>query len=354
MSTEKTTPDTEGQPAAPAAPETPAPSIEEGMAAAITEGLALGDAPDGGETPAAADPETPPPAGDGGEAPAPDGGDPAAPAPAEAPDAATEIKALGIKNERAQQRFTELREKASKLDEIEVTLPDLQSKAETYEQMLTHIEETGATPQQYGNVLGYLRVVNKGSPAELATARETLLKEVEFIDQKLGRGADPLADHADLREAVANGDLSAAYAAEIANTRNLQAAQQRHVQQTNEQQSQAEQQRQAELNGAVQELNALGARLQASDPLYAQKIEAAKAAFMQRRDSLPPSKWATELLLDYNAVVIAPAAPAAPARPAVGAVPLRPQGGSGGMAKVAGSMEEAIQLGLQAHAQGRA
>lgn len=346
MSTEKTAPDTETPPAdAPAVADAPTPTLEEGMAAAMAEGLKLSGV------------ETDPPAPAAGDDPAPAAADDALsqddPAPSDTPadapkDTPAEMDTLGIKNERARQRFTELSEKETRLTEIEATLPDLQTKAETYDQMLTHIQETGATPEQYGNVLGYLRVVNHGSPQELAVARETLLKEVEFIDQKLGRKDDPLADHADLQEAVNSGDLTKAYATEIANTRNLQAAQQRHAQQQGEQQAQASQQRQAELQQAVTDLNALGARL-AADPLHAQKIEAAKAAFIARRDTIPPRLWAAEFLLDYNAVVV-PQAPAAPARPAVSAVPLRPQGGSGGLAKVAGSMEEAIQLGLQAHA----
>lgn len=312
---------------APEAPATPPVELTDGMAAAAAEALKTPDAETAVE-PVAEQPATEPPA------------TPADP-PTE-PTAAEEAAALGVKNERAKERFIELRERDAKFREIESRLPEVESKAQQYDEMLGHIASTGATPEQYQSALGYLNIVNNGNPAQLAQMRDALLKEIDWIDGKLGRGGDVLERHQDLRAAVAAGEMTEKYAKEIAETRNLSAAQQQHETQRFEAQRQQQEQNERVFTEAREQLNALGARLQQTDPQYQAKAEKALEGFRARANSVHPSQWATEFLLEYNAVRLAPPA----AKPPVTAVPLRPQGG-GAMGKVAGSMEEAVMLGLQ-------
>ncbi|PJK01461.1 hypothetical protein CO615_04065 [Lysobacteraceae bacterium NML75-0749] len=256
-----------------------------------------------------------------------------------------EATQLGLTKEKSRARFVELHGRVS---ELEGQLTAATQKAERYDEMLGHIEATGATPEQYSSVMGYLHAVNRGGPAELAQLRDALAKELEWLDGKIGRSGDVLAKHDDLREAVASGELPEAYAREIAQQRNMQALTQQYQQQVSQREQQAQQQYEAAAAQAVEELNQLGARLAAQDPQFDQKVEQAKANFIRCRDSVPPSAWAQEFLLAYQAVQLAPA------KPRVGAVPLRPAGsGAGTLNKTASSPEEALEMGLQAYARGR-
>lgn len=351
------------EPAAEAAttPE-PAPDVAEGMAAAVAEGLKADGVEVAAEPLAVPAEPAEPEANSEGDHPEAKAADPAKPEAGGKPDDATgaagkeppstedEIKTLGIKNERAQARFRELRDQAAQV-------PALQEKALQYDQMLQHITATGATPQQFQSALSYLNIVNNGSPEQLAQMRETLLREIDWIDGKIGAKGDVLAQHADLKDAVENGEISREYAVEIARQRSLKQAQQQYVTQQTESQQRQQQERDAAVRAARDQLNSLGQRLQASDPHYAQRVQQAMQAFKQRMESIPPAQWATEFLLDYQAVQMAPpaaaAAPASQGRPPITSVPLRSQG-AGAMGRQPASMEEAMMLGLQSLKQGRA
>lgn len=354
MNTEADVPKSEQEAPQDAPPAEPTVDLSEGMAAAMAEGLKEGGAEVVDEPPAlpkdeeeeGPEPEKEPAAAD--EPDEPKGEDQPKDEPGDGPSAEDEAKSLGVKNDKARERFVELRKHADELKALKAALPDLEEKATQYDQMLGHITSTGATPEQYQSALAYLNIVNKGSPEQLAQMRDTLMKEIEWIDGKIGRGGDALAAHDDLRQAVENGDIDRRYAEEIATQRNLKAAQEQHTQQQAQTAQQREQAQQQAVQGAREQLNALGARLQQTDPDYGKKVQQAMQAFQARMGNIDPSQWATEFLLDYQAVRLAPP----PAKPPVGAVPMRSQGG-GSMAKVATSMEEAAMLGLQAHAQGR-
>lgn len=325
-------------PVADPTPETqtdPAPSLEEGAVAAIDEGLAK-------VTPAPEEPEPEPEP----DAPADDARPDGEPKPEDAPaemSADDEAASLGVKNERAKERFRELRALADEAKTLREKLPELEDKASQYDQMIQGIESTGATPEQYASALGYLRVVHHGTPAEKAQAAEFLRKELEWLEGQIGVGGDVLASHPDLAEAVQNGDIARPYAEELARKRALDHAQQQHVQTQAQRQQEQERQFQAQIEGARQELNLLGSVLSRRDPHFAAKVETAKAAFQQVQGSLPPAQWAAKFQEIYDG--LPDPQPAAPAKPPVGAVPLRPQG-AGAMGRAPSSVEDAIEIGL--------
>lgn len=205
------------------------------------------------------------------------------------------------------------------------------------------IQDTGATPEQYGSALGYLKAVNSGDPALMAQAFDAMQQEMAWLAKQLGREVpgvvDPLADHADLKAAVDEGEITRKHALELAQARAMQVRQQQAQQRT--QQQTAQQQEQAQVQ---QQLAALETRLKA-DPAYQAKM--AQVDFDWIKANVPPAKWAAAVEHQFARAVVAPPAPPAPAKPPVGSVPLRPVGRSQGMRPVPKDDMEAFELGLR-------
>lgn len=252
--------------------------------------------PAAAEPPATQDPAQPPAAA----APAqePPGQQPA---PVQSVD--DEIKDLGITNERTQKRFRELSERASEAD----SLRERAGKVSDWEQT---IQSTGTTPEQFGATLVYLTDINSGDPARMNRAYETMQNELQVLGKKLGReapGFDPLTDYPDLAEKVASGDITREVAAELVQNRKRGALQDQH-QQSQHQTMQAQQAEQQ----ALQEVAALGQKLQA-DPQFQQKFAYLGPTIEIIQATMPPAQWAAAIQNAYQRLPAIPAAaPAAP------------------------------------------
>jgi len=188
------------------------------------------------------------------------------------------------------------------------------------------LAETRATPEQFGQSMGYLRAINSGDPAQMSQGFDMLLREVQDLAKILGKPVpgmvDPLDAHPDLKEQVEMGDLPRKVAEELAGTRAHQAiatASQQH------QQSQAQAQ-QAQERGLA-ELSALGAQLRTKDPDFARKLEALAPTIDLIQRTVPPAQWAAETQAAYNRLPAMPAPVAAPAP--IRNQPIRPSGQGG-------------------------
>lgn len=256
-----------------------------------------------------------------------------------------EIKDLGITNERTQQRFRELSQRAADADQLR----EQAARADEWEKAVT---STGANPQQFGNALNYLAAINSGNPDAMAQAYEAMEKELQWLAQKIGReapGFDPLSEYPDLAEKVATGDLTREVAAELVQTRKRGALQHEH--QTAQQQ--AYQAQVAEQQG-MQSVVALGAQLRASDPQFQQKFAFIQPMIEIIQQSIPPAKWAEAIHSAYQRLPAVPAA--APATPAVPARPNNPARASAApaVAAVPKKPEDAFAFGVaEAQAMGR-
>lgn len=255
----------------------------------------------------------------------------AEPERAEAPEKDVEAEISDLKlGERSAARFREMsgeiRELRSALEQAGVKdvaeLPAMLQKAKTADDLVAMVMETGATAEQYGQTLDYLRLVNgalAGDREATEKAFAVVEKEYKALAQALGRkvdGVDPLEGHDDLREKVEDGYLSEDDALEIARARSHQAAmqaQQQTVQQQTQQQQAVEQGRNA--------LAAWDQQMLQADPSYASKRDALSAQVAVIRAQLPPDRWlqATQQLY----ATLPNLQPAVPAKPAPG--PVRPR-----------------------------
>lgn len=260
-----------------------------------------------------------------------------------------EIKALEITSDRSKQRFRDLVNETHRLAPLE-------QPAKNWNELESFLGDARATPEQFGAAVGYLKLINSDDPALLSQAYEALNAELQALGKKLGRdapGYDPLADHADLTEAVSDGRIERTQAAELARLRREQAL---HNERTS--QGLQERRRAQETSDAVSagrdDLNALEADLRRLDPAYEAKRDALLPILKPLLAEIHPSQWASKFKEAYLAVgpgVVQRAPAAAPARPPapLSHQPLRPAGAGGaGLAREPKTEMEAIEFAIQA------
>ncbi|MCW0413488.1 hypothetical protein NG831_06505 [Xanthomonas sacchari] len=251
-------------------------------------------------------------------------------------DVEAEIKDLGIKNERAAQRFRELSERAAEVEPLRAQA----ARASEWEQTVT---STGATPEQFGSALNYLRAINSGNPQAMNNAYDVMQKELQWLGEKLGReapGFDPLSVHADLAEKVKAGDITREAASEIVQHRQRLQLQQQHD--TSQQQSWQAQQ--AEQMG-LQQVAALGNQLRTADPDFQRKFQFLAPTVALIQQTLPPQQWAAQIQAAYQQLPALPPAQAPAARPSSPS-PIRPSG-TPALAAKPKNAAEAFDFGVQ-------
>lgn len=348
--------DQAAKPQQPATPPEPAPptdltagaveALDKALAAA--EGLPPGadDAPPAKpvEAPADARPE------EKGEKPADEAAKDGEPPKAETPEKTPEQEAdeLGLKA-KARERFHELSGykaavKRAGIENLE-DLPRIVERARVADQLEGAIQQTGATPEQYGQAIQYLALVNSGDPEALSKAYEIMQQELATLAKALGKEVpgvhDPLAEHPDLKQEVEEGDITRKRALEIAAQRAAM-AQSQAVRQAQS----AQQHRQREFEEAVQELNMLGAQLKQADPLYPAKVQALLPTIELIRENFPPTEWAARVKQAYAKVQVAAPAPAQQPLPPPGPVrSVAPAGVS--VAPTPKNELDALEIGLQ-------
>lgn len=266
-----------------------------------------------------------------------------------------EIAELGLKD-RTADRFRELTSYKTALKEAGITdvaeLPRVIERARFADDLETAIQDTGATPEQYGQAIKYLALVNSGKPEMMAQAYDVMQAELAALAKALGREVpgvhDPLAEHEDLRDEVESGDLTRKRAIEIAQQR----ARDSLVEGRNNQ-AQEKHQQQEVFGKAIADLNVLGAQLKGSDPMYAAKIAALQPTIALIRERCQPHEWAARVQQAYRQVVLPAIAPA-PAATLPPPGPVRSVAPAGvHMAAEAKDPMDALNMGLAAASQYR-
>ena len=233
---------------------------------------------------------------------------------------------------------------------------------ETQHQLFDSIKSTGASPEEFGAMLGYMRWVHSDKPEDLKQAKELLLSELRGISLKLGEaapGVNFLAEHPDLQEQVNNGQILQSAAEEIAihRTRTKNETERRTADQEREAATQAAN---TERTNAIAELDGLGKTLNETDPDFAVKHAILKPV-LASLGQLPPKQWKAaftqaykaidaEEIAAYKARRAAPAAGAAkPGQKVVQGQPLRANKvPTGGQNRQPTSLLDAVSAGIDA------
>lgn len=222
------------------------------------------------------------------------------------------------------------------------------------DELISIVQDTGASPEQFGEALNLLKRLNSTAPKDQEAALDYLLKAAEEMSRRVGRpmpGVNMLKDHADLMADVQNGTITRARAEEIAAARESRKAQDRHAEaaRTAGAQTQA-------VEDGKSKLTVLGQELAARDglPLYNAKAEKLIPALKPTLSKADPTLWPAIFRAAYEAI---PAeafrpkpAPAAPAANGGGGVPanqpLRSRTPAGGQQKAPSSMLDAVNQAL--------
>lgn len=332
---------------------TPEPSVQEKALAAIDLGMTE-EAPaaevvedvsasDASPDPAAADPAKP------DAEPAKDEAKP----DDKSVDVNAEAEALGIKNEKAKERFTALRNENlalhTALEAVGIKdvaeLPTLVETARLGQTIVDDWASVGVDAEGYAGYLAYAQMVQATRSGDMKAAESAFVQveaEYQALAKLLGKdvqgAADPLAAYPDLQQEVQEGDITRKRALELAAVR-TQATQRQATQHVQSTTTQAQKAVKAGENALVAwEQNKI-----ATDPTYMAKREALSQQVAVIRESLPPDKWAAATERLYAALP-APAAPAPAAKPTPG--PVRPGRTTAPMLRENASALEAINFAL--------
>jgi hypothetical protein len=219
---------------------------------------------------------------------------------------------------------------------------------QNFDYMVNGIQATGASPQQYGETLSWLALFNSNDPTQQAKALELVETVADRLATLLGRErsiGDPLGAHADLKEAVSKGQITAQYAKEIARTRNGQAFRSELTANAS-QEAQRQQQAQQEETDGRKALTELEQTLIASDPDYAAKKALLVPALKPIMVTIPWSQKKDRFLAAYRALQLPKNTNGVKPKTPMNQ-PLRAgKQPAGGQTKAPGSMLEAISGAL--------
>lgn len=219
---------------------------------------------------------------------------------------------------------------------------------QNFDYMVNGIQATGATPQQYGETLSWLALFNSQDPKQQEKALELVETVAERLATLLGRErtvGDPLGQHADLKEAVAKGQITAQYAKEIARTRNGAAFRSEISTSASQEQQQQQQAAEEERQGRAA-LTELEKTLMASDPDYAAKKAILVPALKPIMVSIPWSQKKDKFLAAYKNINIPKQTINGNTRGTPQNQPLRAKQPAGGQTKQPSSMLEAVNAAL--------
>lgn len=234
------------------------------------------------------------------------------------PNAETEqeITGLGLK-QKAAERFRELsaevRELAPLRAELEqlgvkdvAGLQQIAARAKDGADLIGMVQETGATPEQYGQALDYIKVLNSGNVDQAITL---LTGELQALCRAAGRAIpgifNPLDGHQDLIDEVESGALSQQRAEELAGERHRRAtmAEGQRLNESRERETRtAEEQKAQAVQAAKDAVTALGRDWEKADPDYAAKYPALAAAFRDISAKYPVHEWALRVELAYGKI----------------------------------------------------
>jgi hypothetical protein len=280
------------------------------------------------------------------------------------PDAAldAEIKGLGLKG-KAEARFRELtsslKEQAPLVEaykalkiETPAQLNQIVADAKQGMEFQQAIEQTKASPEQFGQAFTVIGAMNSGNPELMERAVRLMHEQANTMAKQLGidlgANVDPLDAHADLKQAVETMEITREYALQIAKQRGTEVV----SKQTQAQQTQAAQQ-EAEMTKtqtrAMEDVKEWCAEVEKTDPHAQHKLQVLASSIIPTiRATVPPSRWATEIAKAYaripNPAAQAPAAP--PAKPRPSHVPMRSGAPSAGLKQQPKNDFEAFRMGV--------
>jgi hypothetical protein len=231
------------------------------------------------------------------------------------------------------------------------TLVGMVKEAEThkrnYQEVVSIVNSTGASPEEFGQMLQYMKMVHSDNPEDKRTALKVLQGELKALAVQLGEadvpGFDPLSDFQDLQQAVELKEMAPEHARELAVAR-LRKQDELTRQTAAMQQSQAQMSAQQAVEQGKATLNALGQKLSA-DPDYEAKASILVPMLKETFNSIHPTQWAAVFENAYRNLKL-PAAPKPAPKPAPKNQPMRAKAPAGNSDPGINSALDAVNAAL--------
>jgi len=218
------------------------------------------------------------------------------------------------------------------------------------------VQATGTTPEQYGELLSFMSLFNSGKVDQQAKALELLDALADRLAGVLGKErsqGDPLTGFDDLKQAVAQGQMTKDWAKQLALTRrqhNIRGEVETYVRDQHQTKEAAER----ELAKARSDLNDLEQSLIKTDPQYYAKKAMILPILQPIFAGIAPKEWKEKFQAAYSRAKVGNAGTALAAARRNGAAgpqvpvnqPLRARNPAGGGARAPASMGEAINAAL--------
>lgn len=244
--------------------------------------------------------------------------------------------------ERTKERITFLANEVKQLREV----------AENNGAMIGAIMDTGATPDEFGAMVGYLHAVHSDNPEQLEKAYTLLQSELQGLALRMGKPipeVDWLSSHPDLVDALKAGMITRELAIETAMNRTSKTratAQAAAKANKTKADTDGAAQLEKDTKDATNALDALGETLSKADPQYAAKYAILVPKLRPILAKTHPSQWKAKFLEEYAVTRVgAPAATTVKVNPPKNQ-PLRPSAPSGGQQKAAGSALDALSSAI--------
>ena len=233
-------------------------------------------------------------------------------------------------------------------DRVKVAEAGVTERSSDLDEMIGMVQDTGASGEQYGQMLNFMKLFNSNDVAQQRQAFQVMQSTLNDLAVKLGEpvaGVDLLVGHEDLQRELEAGTISAERANEVAVSRGREKAAAARTVSDNAQATS-----QAEIDAAIvtgrTELAAFEQTKITTDPQWAAKKAILVPALRSMMRQINPTQWKTTFEQAYNELnlpaVTAPVVPVTPKTP----TPLRPKTPAGEGAKQPSTMAEAIELSL--------
>lgn len=202
--------------------------------------------------------------------------------------------------ERMEKLLTRGRESHTKIQDLSAEVEELRPLAEQAEGWQAVVIKSGLQPEEFATVMGTMAYINNGTLAEKRVAFGRIEAMYKQLATELGEdpGADPLANHADLKGMVERQELPMAQAVELAQGRNRRKA---------EEAAAAEGDTATQLanarTAAEQRLNVLGQQLAVRDgnATFMIRKHIALKALAGQVANLHPNQWEAAFQRAYDA-----------------------------------------------------
>lgn len=163
-----------------------------------------------------------------------------------------------------------------------------------FDTIINGIKASGSSPEQYGEAISWLSLFNSPKVEDRTKAYELVNDIADRMAMLLGIDRtvkDILADHPDLKAAVAAGKIAPEFAREMARTRGAKKLT-ASIAEGQQQQQQTQEQKAAEDRQARADLNAFDTEMRAKDPLYDAKRKQIVPILRPIFKTLPKAQWA--------------------------------------------------------------